>query len=111
MCFLVDLLDERQLDSTLLGLIKEKKMITIEIPECKALKSAEDELVEYILNQLNANGVAYFKYYTADCKEAKTGDWAESTGDWFLIVMKYATNQAVTLYSMLSMLFARKVIW
>lgn len=58
-------------------------MITIEIPECQALKSAEDELVEYILNQLNANGVAYFKYYTADCKEAKTGDWAESTGDWF----------------------------
>lgn len=59
-------------------------MITTNIPECTARKSAEDELVEYILQQLTENGVAYFKYYTADQNHSTTtvGDWKESTGDW-----------------------------
>lgn len=59
-------------------------MITTNIPECTARKSAEDELVEYILQQLAKDGVAYFKYYTADQSNSTTtvGDWKESTGDW-----------------------------
>lgn len=59
-------------------------MITIDIPECAARKSAEDELVEYILNRLSTNGVAYFKYYTSDQNHSTTtvGDWKEIINDW-----------------------------
>lgn len=59
-------------------------MITIDIPECAARKSAEDELVEYILNRLSTNGVAHFKYYTSDQNHSATtvGDWKEIINDW-----------------------------
>lgn len=59
-------------------------MITIEIPECTARKSAEDELVEYILNRLAANGEARFQYYTSDQNHStvKIGDWKEIEDRW-----------------------------
>lgn len=59
-------------------------MITIDIPECTARKSAEDELAEYVLQQLAKNGVAYFKYYTSDQNHSTitVGDWKEVISDW-----------------------------
>lgn len=59
-------------------------MITIDIPECPARKSTEDELVEYILNQLAAKGEARFQYYTADQKHSAVtiGDWKEISDKW-----------------------------
>lgn len=60
-------------------------MLTIDIPEVNAQKSAEDELAQYILNEIEVKGVAYFKYYTSTPNNSTTtiGDWKESTGDWY----------------------------
>lgn len=59
-------------------------MITIDIPECTARESAEDELVEYILNRLSTNGEARFQYYTSDQNHSTTtvGDWKEIEEKW-----------------------------
>lgn len=60
-------------------------MLTIDIPKVNAQESAEDELAQYILDEIEAKTVAYFKYFTADQNNgtATVGDWQESTGDWY----------------------------
>lgn len=60
-------------------------MLTIKIPKVNARKSAEDELAQYILDEIEAKTVAYFKYFTTNQNNgtATVGDWQESTGDWY----------------------------
>lgn len=41
-------------------------MLTIDIPKVNAQESAENELAQYILDEIEAKTVAYFKYFTAD---------------------------------------------
>lgn len=48
-------------------------MITIDIPEVSAKKSAEDELVSYILDQLKESNCARFEYYHGGCAQGSWG--------------------------------------
>lgn len=50
-------------------------MITTNIPESNARKSAEDELVEFILSRLACESKMRFSYFVYGCA---MGDWLEA---------------------------------
>lgn len=50
-------------------------MITINIPESNARKSAEDELIEFILSKLACEDKIRFSYFVYGCAR---GDWLEA---------------------------------
>lgn len=52
-------------------------MLTTEIPEVNARKSAEDELAQFILNKLKGNDTACIEYYHGGCAQ---GSWKD--GEW-----------------------------
>ena len=49
-------------------------MLTTEIPEVNARKSAEDELAQFILNKLKGNDTACIEYYHGGCAQ---GSWKD----------------------------------
>lgn len=52
-------------------------MLTTNIPKVNARKSAEDELVQFILDKLKDNNTVCIEYYHAGCEQGcwKDGEW------------------------------------
>lgn len=72
-------------------------MLTINIPDSDVQKSAEDELAQYILDNLKKSGKCQFIYYYSGTNRypVNVGDWCEGSEEFCDMKIHVSSTDAI----------------